>query len=625
MSDDECLGCHSDADNVNGKTRYVVRPAELKAGPHTATGGVQCVSCHVPRAASAGKGDHHGPMGPARCGECHAAETEVKEGAHGGGRAGHAVRPGSGPPTCGTCHGPRHAIRRVADPASPVSPRRQPATCGGCHRGETMDNFLRSVHGTRLRQGRSDGPTCTTCHGSHATFAGLADITRNPGFKVKMVAVCGACHQKEAAEYRPSVHGTALLERREYASASCVDCHRSHQILPPADPRSSVHPTRVVRDCASCHANEKLIRRFHLPADVVQTYALSYHGKAGERGDARVANCSSCHEQHAIFPRSDPRSSIHPGNLRRSCGKCHPGASGALLSGKVHVRSSRQDNYWAWIVRTFYVWLIMLVVGGMVLHNALDYVRKMILRARRQRREPAVVRMTLQERVMHLILLLSFIALAYTGFALMYPKAWWVVLLNWISTTEGFRSTAHRVAGVVLSLVALQHLWFLFFHRRGREQRGALQPRLRDFRDLWHNLQFYVGRRKERPRFGRFGYLEKVEYWALVWGTAVMVLTGFVLWFEEWALRLMPLWLWEVFHVVHRFEAILAVLAIGVWHFYFVLINPDEAPMSLTWITGRMTHEELARLHPEELEGLAAPSDDAEPEALKAPTDDADR
>jgi len=100
--------------------------------------------------------------------------------------------------------------------------------------------------------------------------------------------------------------------------------------------------------------------------------------------------------------------------------------------------------------------------------------------------------------------------------------------------------------------------------------------------------------------------MEKAEYWALVWGTVVMMLTGFVLWFEEWALGFMPLWLWEVFHVVHRMEAILAALAILVWHFYYVMINPDEAPLSLTWITGRMTHHELARAHPEELEEILA-------------------
>jgi len=588
-SNDDCLGCHGDRDAV--KPRLVVKAAELARGPHD---GVACVSCHA-RAAKVADVSDHGKLGPASCGECHEAGKEMAGGGHSAPRKG---------PACGTCHGQRHRILRLADPASPVAPRRQPKTCGRCHDQEVVGNFLRSVHGQHLQQGRSDGPTCSTCHGAHA--AALADINRNPAFKVRMVKVCGGCHKKEAGEYDPSVHGVALLERKVYAAASCVDCHLSHQILPPKDPRSSVYATKVVSDCAGCHANAKLIRRLHLPADVVQTYNLSYHGKAGELGDARVANCSSCHEQHAIFPASDPRSSINPKNVGRSCGKCHPGASAELLKSKIHVRASSRDNYWAWVVRAIYIWLIALVIGGMVLHNILDFLRKLVRRARHQRQEPHVVRMNRQERVVHLLLLGSFLTLAYTGFALMYPRAWWVAPLNWISATEQFRSTVHRVAGVVLSLITLQHLWFLLLTRRGRDQRRRFMPGLRDLRDLWHNVLFFFGRREERPRFGRFSYMEKAEYWALVWGTVVMMLTGFVLWFEEWALGFMPLWLWEVFHVVHRMEAILAALAILVWHFYYVMINPDEAPLSLTWITGRMTHHELARAHPEELEEILA-------------------
>jgi hypothetical protein len=81
-----------------------------------------------------------------------------------------------------------------------------------------------------------------------------------------------------------------------------------------------------------------------------------------------------------------------------------------------------------------------------------------------------------------------------------------------------------------------------------------------------------------------------------------MVATGFILWFQEIALMFMPKWLWDVALVIHLYEAILAVLAIIVWHFYYVMINPDEAPVSLTFLTGRMTHEELAKCHPAEFE-----------------------
>jgi cytochrome b subunit of formate dehydrogenase len=193
-----------------------------------------------------------------------------------------------------------------------------------------------------------------------------------------------------------------------------------------------------------------------------------------------------------------------------------------------------------------------------------------------------------------------------------------------ISNSEEFRGLLHRICGVVLTAVAIHHLWFLFFHRRGREQRRRFMPRLKDVRDLKDNIFWYLGRRKERPKFGRFTYMEKAEYWALVWGTAVMVITGFILWFDEIALMFMPKWLWEIALVVHLYEAILAVLAIIVWHFYFVMINPDEAPLAETFVTGRMSMRELAHAHAGEFEEIMERQEQEEREAAEAEKDSAE-
>jgi cytochrome b subunit of formate dehydrogenase/nitrate/TMAO reductase-like tetraheme cytochrome c subunit len=587
-----CLECHRDG--VEGKHR--VDPKGFDVAPHTEENGVSCASCHTKAAAVADITDH-GRLGPASCDGCHESARDVAKGVHR--QAGHGGRR----PTCGTCHG-THAIRPVADPSSPVHATRQVATCGKCHERSAIEPYRRSVHGRRLEAGRADGPTCSTCHTGHAIPR--ADVVRNPKFKEDLTRRCGQCHTKEMKVYAGSTHGVALLQRDVAESASCVDCHRSHEILPPTDPRSAVFPTKVVRDCAGCHADTRLIRHRHLPSDVVSTYELSYHGRASERGEAQVANCSSCHEHHAIYPRSDRRSSIHPSNLRSACGKCHPGASENFIRGKIHVVAEGSQNRWAFLVRSLYIWLIALLIGGMVLHNLMDFVRKMILRARHQASVPHIVRMTRQERVAHVLMLASFILLAYTGFALRYPTAWWAAPLGWLASSEQLRKLLHRGAGLVLTAIMLQHLWFLFLNARGREQRRQFMPRLKDVRDLLHNILFYIGVRRERAVFGRFSYIEKAEYWALVWGTGVMVATGFILWFEQLSLAIMPRWLWEVFLVVHRFEAILAVLAVVVWHFYHVFISPDEAPMALTWITGKMTLEELAELHPAEFAELQA-------------------
>ena len=123
-------------------------------------------------------------------------------------------------------------------------------------------------------------------------------------------------------------------------------------------------------------------------------------------------------------------------------------------------------------------------------------------------------------------------------------------------------------------------------------------PRLQDVRDAMQMIRYYLRSTDSHPAFGQFSYIEKAEYWALVWGSVVMTLTGFSLWFENVSLRLMPKWMLDVSTVIHYYEAWLAVLAIIVWHFYWVIFNPKMYPMSLVWFTGRMSEEAMAEEHP---------------------------
>ena len=105
---------------------------------------------------------------------------------------------------------------------------------------------------------------------------------------------------------------------------------------------------------------------------------------------------------------------------------------------------------------------------------------------------------------------------------------------------------------------------------------------------------------------GRFNFPEKFEYLGLIWGTLVMTVTGFILWWEvEW-LRYFPRWTYDVARAVHFYEAILATLTIIVWHFYSVVFNPDVYPMSWAWITGDLTEHEMELEHGLELEKIKA-------------------
>jgi cytochrome b subunit of formate dehydrogenase len=100
--------------------------------------------------------------------------------------------------------------------------------------------------------------------------------------------------------------------------------------------------------------------------------------------------------------------------------------------------------------------------------------------------------------------------------------------------------------------------------------------------------------------------MEKIEYWALVWGTVVMAITGFLLWFENFALKIFPLWMMEVFTVIHLYEAWLATLAIFVWHLYAVVFNPEVYPLNQSMIDGMMSEAEMEREHARELARLRA-------------------
>jgi cytochrome b subunit of formate dehydrogenase len=125
--------------------------------------------------------------------------------------------------------------------------------------------------------------------------------------------------------------------------------------------------------------------------------------------------------------------------------------------------------------------------------------------------------------------------------------------------------------------------------REGRRLIRDLAPRPRDVSDAFHTMLYYLGLRQEKPKFGRFQYAEKAEYWALVWGMFVMAGTGIMLWGKVVFGNHLPRWWLDVATAIHLYEAILATLAIVVWHFYQVFLDPDVYPMNWAWWDGKMT------------------------------------
>ena len=615
-----CATCHADESSA------------LPASAHAALGEQACASCHgnVHELASAAK------LAPAKCAECHHQEVvEFAASAHG-----RAVKVGDpDAPTCVSCHGAVHGIRSAADSGSLVAKRQMAATCAKCHSNinflarhkmplaHPVEQYVNSVHGQAVAQGKN-AAACSDCHGAHNILPARESASKVNHWRV--AETCAACHAEIARTYLQSVHGEAMKAGMRDAPV-CTDCHGEHLILPPKNPESPVSIANVSAEtCGRCHGDARLALRHDLPADRVPSYADSYHGLSVREGSLRAANCASCHGVHNIFRSTDARSTVNAANLPTTCGKCHQGVNAALAIGPVHIRTStgRAHPVVLWIRGIYWV-LIPLTLAFMVLHNVLDLLAKMRRGTPRFDGAEQVVRMNLAFRIAHWGVMLSFPVLVYTGFALKYPDAWWATpLLQWEEQIS-FRGILHRCAAVLLIAATLYHLLHLSWNRHDRAFLKAMIPKLRDVSDLASVFAYNLGLRAEEPRFAKFNYAEKLEYWAFLWGTIIMTLSGFLLWFNNLALRHFPKWVSDAATAVHWYEALLATFSILLWHFYMVIFDPLVYPMDLAWLTGKVPAEHYRHSRPAYFRLLQTENEDsrskpaadskAEPEAAETP------
>jgi formate dehydrogenase gamma subunit len=494
---------------------------------------------------------------------------------------------------CHTLNGDSSRILPASDPQSSINRANIARTCGSCHgdpsvmagTGISRRPFLtytESVHAGAVGRGSLSAAVCTDCHKSHDVLA--ASDPQSPIFRFNISQTCGRCHSSISGEYNQSVHGQAVA-RGVSQSPVCTDCHGIHSI----NPRSDARATLGLAACSQCHEGVRLTREFGVASERVRSYADSYHGLARRLGSDVVADCASCHGVHNILPSSDPRSQIHPSNLVQTCGQCHPGASQNFVAGTVHLNLPASQDIGSIVVgwvRWIYLGLIAVVIGGMAAHNLLVWSRKTAARLRREER--TIVRLTARQRIQHWFLLTSFIALVISGFALAYPESWLAGMLGY---SEPVRRVVHRVAAVVMLVLGVYHIGYMTLTREGRQGLKDMAPRLKDVKDFVQNLRHYLGARVSRPKFSRFGYAEKAEYWAVVWGTIIMGITGLMIWFEVETIRLAPRWILDVVTAIHFYEAVLATLAIIVWHFYHVIFDPDVYPINPAFVDGRMSEE----------------------------------
>jgi len=405
------------------------------------------------------------------------------------------------------------------------------------------------------------------------------------------------CHSDVVDQFRASVHGQAL-SRGITQAPLCTDCHGEHKILKHTNQASQVNVAHIRDTCGSCHGDVRLSRKFGLPSDRITSFDASFHGLAAKSGSQTVANCASCHGVHNILPSSDAKSTVNAKNLPRTCGQCHPGAGSRFAISKVHVAEGGSEPAALTWVREFYLLIIPVTIGLMLLHQGGDWMRKLI-RARFTRRIAVAragnaasaahseIRMLPFERFQHAVLALSFLTLVWTGFALQYPDQWWARPLLVLEGRYPIRSLIHRVAAAVFVAISITHAVSLIASRKLRNHWKEMLPNTHDPREALSNFAYNLGLGDKPPGRSPHSYIEKAEYWAVVWGAAVMIASGTLLWANNIAMKLLPkLWL-DVATSVHFYEAVLATMAIVVWHFYSIIFDPDVYPLNTAFLTGK--------------------------------------
>lgn len=250
-----------------------------------------------------------------------------------------AAQAGASPPACMDCHADQALLRRT---------EYRPGTSVG-------------VDGTVLVRSAHAALHCADCHAG----TGAEHPARLPAVD------CAGCHAEVQAEYAQSVHG-AERAVGNLDVPTCVSCHGGHAVAPAGDPASRVSARNIPQTCASCHEEERLAARYGMSTHRYATYLDSYHGVVNRYGEAAVANCASCHGVHNIRPSSDPASSIHPANLGKTCGACHPGAETGLAGVKIHVEATPESSRGMYYVRSFYVYFTGLLVLCFVAYIAVD-------------------------------------------------------------------------------------------------------------------------------------------------------------------------------------------------------------------------------------------------------------
>jgi cytochrome b subunit of formate dehydrogenase len=550
------------------------------------------------------------------CGACHReALVNLRRSVHA--KAGERNETGAGTLLdCSKCHGRDvHDMLPITHPASPVFLDHQVKICGECHKAY-LETYLQSAHGTGLvKSGLLVTAACADCHGAHDIF--YAADTRSSLHSSNVSARCGTCHHFLAERLAQSVHGSgagaAPIEHLAPGGTSsrkpgCTDCHQGHD---PVRPRTPEFRAELPNRCGNCHQN------------LADRYRLSLHGELTEFGYVPAAECADCHGAHDIRPLSDPDSRLAGGNRLQTCRQCHANAVAKFATYDPHASYKDGQGYpflhgiYHWLERIVYV-----LVGLFVLHMFCWFTRSFFFARRFGRDRPcvaggkAIVAFEPLNRLVYALLLVSFIGLVLTGLPLKYGAYPWAKRVAGLVGGFGTTSVWHHVFAVVLLAACGSHLvracravWAQ--RREGTGWQALLRspdgpvPGRRDLRDMGRMAVWFVGLGR-KPKFERWTYWEKFDYWAVYAALGVIALPGLMLWFPNFFCLFLPGTVLNVAKVVHSEVALMAAGFVFMIHVFNTHLRPEKFPLDVSWFTGVVSESHMIKSRPDYLRRLQA-------------------
>ena len=258
----------------------------------------------------------------------------------------------------------------------------------------------------------------------------------------------------------------------------------------------------------------------------------------------------------------------------------------------------------SYLVTLFFRILITYLVLFAVIHNSFDIITKGSRRIVRRVAGPKIKRFDLNQRIQHIWLIVSVAVLAITGFAQMYYEAWGRVVINALGGLA-VSMDIHLLAAIFLGVLVAYHFGFYTFgylaaRARGEHPHIPMMLGKEDVTEALQNTKYMLLGRGEEPKYGKYDYTQKFDYWGIYWGMVILGVPGVLMWaYGSTFLLGLPF-------IFHTSEALLAVLFLLTFHFYQAHWNPRDFPMNKVFVTGTLSEEELRDRHPQELERLKA-------------------